>query len=343
MSSPKAAIQPKAEQKEQGQGGHESTASVIAAIVANIAVGIVKFIAAFVSGSSAMISEGIHSIVDSGNGLLILLGLKRSERPADRAHPLGYGQELYFWTLIVSVMIFALGGGFSIYEGISHIRHYDPTEPMGSPIINYVVLVATMIIEGSSLTVALRQFNAARGTKRPLQFIKEAKDPSLFTVVLEDSAAMIGLVIALIGVFISHAVGDPRIDGVASILIGIILCLVAVLLLRETKGLLIGEGLLAQDVGKIERIVEAHPQVVECGRILSLFMGPHDLLLAMDVTFDKSVPADDVVACVSDIEAQIQEEFPDATRIFIETGSLSMTKAQDKRMSEVYGAELKNG
>ncbi|MBO7701812.1 MAG: cation diffusion facilitator family transporter, partial [Eggerthellaceae bacterium] len=230
----------------EGEGpAGESPKAVIAAVLANIAIGIVKFIAAFISGSSAMISEGIHSIVDSGNGLLILFGMKRAERKPDLAHPFGYSMELYFWTLVVAVMIFALGGGLSIYEGIERLIEITPDTKLGDPTLNYIVIAISAIIEGLSLRVALREFNAARGKVKPLRFIRDAKDPSLFTVVLEDSAALTGLLFAFLGTLLGHITGNPVFDGIASVLIGLLLAFVAVILLRETKGLLIGEGLQA--------------------------------------------------------------------------------------------------
>ena len=238
---------------EDGEQHGESPKAVIAAVLANIAIGIVKFIAAGISGSSAMISEGIHSIVDSGNGLLILYGMKRAQRKPDLAHPFGYSQELYFWTLVVAVMIFALGGGFSMYEGISRILSITPETTLGDPTLNYIIIAISAAIEAASLSVALREFNAARGDVAPMRFIREAKDPSLFTVVLEDSAAEIGLLLAFLGTLLGHLTGNPYFDGIASMLIGVLLACVAVILLRETKGLIIGEGFSASELRKVAR------------------------------------------------------------------------------------------
>lgn len=314
---------------------HESTGSVIAAIAANIAVGVVKLIAAAVSGSSAMVSEGIHSIVDSGNGMLILLGQKKSSRQPDLEHPFGYGHELYFWTLVVAVMIFALGGGLSIYEGISRIREIGPGTVLGDPTVNYIVIVAAMLIEGASLRVALKTFNKARGDVRPLAFIKQAKDPSLFTVVLEDSAAELGLVFALLGILCSHLFNMPVFDGIASVLVGLLLVAVATLLLRETKGLLVGEGMRAPELREVESIVERNPYVIECGRILTLYLGPNDLLLTMDVTFKKECSRDDIMQAIDQIEGQIVRRFPQTTRIFIESESLRFTYEQAEQAASV--------
>ena len=305
----------------------ESTASVLAAIAANIAIGIVKFIAAAISGSSAMVSEGIHSIVDSGNGLLILFGMKRAKRKPDLEHPFGYSQELYFWTLVVAIMIFALGGGLSMYEGFNRIMEITPETKLGDPTLNYIILGISAVIEAVSLSVALREFNAARGDMGPLQFIKQAKDPSLFTVVLEDSAAEAGLVIAFLGTFLGHLTGNAYFDGVASLLIGALLACVAVVLLRETKGLLIGEGLRADELAQVIRIVEDDPRVVACGRVLSYYFGPHELLVAIDVTFDEQVSGDAIDEAIDGIEREIVRALPQTTRIFIEPENLQITRS----------------
>lgn len=316
----------------------ESPKAVIAAVLANVAIGIVKFIAAFISGSSAMVSEGIHSIVDSGNGLLILFGMKRAERKPDLAHPFGYSHELYFWTLVVAVMIFALGGGFSMYEGVSHIMHITPKTTLGDPTLNYVIIAISAVIEGVSLSVALREFNAARGDVSPLRFIREAKDPSLFTVVLEDSAAEMGLLFAFLGTLLGHLTGNPYFDGIASVLIGVLLACVAIVLLRETKGLIIGEGLSADELQRVSRLVEADANVVECGRILSLYLGPHDLLVAIDATFAEGTDRDAIDESVDSIERAIVEALPQTTRIFIEPEDLGHTQAAAKRATEAIEA-----
>ena len=305
----------------------ESLAAIIAAILANIAIGIVKFIAAAVSGSSAMVSEGIHSIVDSGNGLLLLFGMKRASRKPDIEHPFGYSHELYFWTLVVAVMIFALGGGFSIYEGIHNLVSIGPDTQLGDPLISYIVIGASFILEGVSLSVALRNFNKARGTTPPMRFIREAKDPSLFAVVFEDSAAELGLIVAFCGVFFGHMFNNPFIDAGASVVIGLLLCVVATILLRETKGLLIGEGLRADEMLEVERVVEADPLIIECGRVLSLYLGPDDLLITIDATFVEGASRDDIAEAIDRIEYEIVSEFPQTKRIFIESESLRETRA----------------
>lgn len=310
----------------------ESPRAIIAAVLANVAIGIVKFIAAFISGSSAMISEGIHSIVDSGNGLLILFGMKRAERKPDLAHPFGYSMELYFWTLIVSVMIFALGGGISIYEGIDRIREITPSTTLGDPTLNYIIIGISAVIEGFSLKVALHEFNEARGSIKPFRFIKEAKDPSLFTVVLEDSAAELGLLLAFIGTFLGHVTGNPYFDGIASVLIGVLLAAVAIVLLRETKGLLIGEGLHPEELERAQAIIESHENVANCGRVLTLYLGPNDLLMTIDVTFAKEMSIGEIDRTVDEVERSLVREFPQATRIFIEPENMRETKRSSEKL-----------
>ena len=324
---------------EQG----ESPRAIIAAVLANIAIGIVKFIAAAISGSSAMISEGIHSIVDSGNGLLILFGMKRSQRKPDLEHPFGYSHELYFWTLVVAVMIFALGGGFSIYEGITRIQEITPETTLGDPLLNYIIIGISAIIEGISLSVALREFNAARGSTKPVQFIREAKDPSLFTVVLEDSAALTGLALAFLGTLLGHLTGNPYFDGIASVLIGLLLAFVACILLRETKELLVGEGLKADELQHLSRIVDANPCVTKCGRILTLYLGPHDLLVTLDVTFVDSATRDDIDHAIDAIERDIVTAFPQTQRIFIEPENLHHTQAGAERIAYLVSKAGRSG
>ncbi len=228
----------------------ESRAAVIAAVIGNLAIAVIKFIAAALTGSSAMISEGIHSLVDTGNGGLLLHGLRRARQPADAAHPFGYGKALYFWTLVVSVSIFGIGGGLSLYEGIAHIRHVAPEVVNSNPTPSYIVLALAALIEGWSFSVALREFNHARGKQGAWQYIRSAKDPSTYTVVLEDAAAMLGLVFAFLGVFFGHLLKNPYLDGAASVAIGLLLMGVAFILAFETKSLLLGEGVDAATLAR---------------------------------------------------------------------------------------------
>src|SRR5512138_859022 len=235
----------------------ESRIAVIAAIAANLIIAIIKFIAAALSGSSAMIAEGIHSLVDMGNGCLVLFGMRQARQPADELHPFGYGKSLYFWTNIVAISIFGIGGGMSLYEGISAIRTVVPGEAMGDPTAAYIVLGISLLVEGASFTVAVREFLRAKGETSGWQYIMQSKDPSLYTVVLEDSAAMLGLLFAFLGIFFGHLLGNPYLDGVASIAIGLLLMSVAWILATRTQGLLVGEGVNPDELADIRRIVES--------------------------------------------------------------------------------------
>ncbi len=303
--------------------------AVLAAIAGNIAVGIVKFIAAAISGSVAMFSEGIHSVVDSGNGILVLFGMKRSKKEPDYLHPFGYGKELYFWTMVVALLIFFMGGVMSMYQGYMSLQSAAAgTKVMGDTTMNFIVLIAGMVIEGFTLAVAVKQFNIARGHVPPLRFIHDTKDPSLYTVVLEDSAAELGLLAALVANIVYVTTGNLYADGIASIFIGVLLCVVGAILLRETKGLLVGEGMKHQSLDEVREIVEADPRVVSCGRILSMYMGPDSLLVTIDATFRGDITARAVLRAVDDIEGKLKARWPQITQVFIEAESLRNVNAQ---------------
>ncbi|MEO6747944.1 MAG: cation diffusion facilitator family transporter [Caldimonas sp.] len=272
------------------------------------------------TGSSAMLSEGIHSLVDSGNGVLLLLGLHLSKRKADRRHPFGYGKELYFWSLIVAVLIFGVGGGVSIYEGILHVLNPVPVE---DPFWNYVILGAAAVFEGTSLVIALRQFWKGKEEKQFLAALRTSRDPTTYTVIAEDSAAMLGLAAAALGIYGSHRLGLPVLDGVASIVIGLLLCGVATLLIHQSRGLLIGEAMALETTREIRRIAEGEGEICRAGAPLTMYFVPGEVLLALDVEFDPSIPADGVQAAVRRIEAAIRERFPDVRRIYIEASSVA--------------------
>lgn len=288
----------------------------------NLIIAIIKFIAAAITGSSAMISEGIHSLVDTGNGGLLLLGMNRAKRPADEGHPFGHGKALYFWTLVVSVSIFGIGGGMSLYEGISHIRHVAPDAVLGDPTVNYIVLGIAVLVEGWSFSVAMREFIRAKGSQKSWEYIRSAKDPSTYTVVLEDSAAMAGLVFAFLGVFFGHLLNNPYLDGAASILIGVLLMAVAFVLAFETKGLLLGEGVDKATLADMRRRIEADPAVSGVGDILTMYMGPHELLVNLGVQFEPGTSVEESREAIGRIEADIAGAYPECTRIYIEAESL---------------------
>ncbi len=304
----------------------ESRKAVFAAIAGNFTIAVVKFIAAALTGSSAMISEGIHSVVDMGNGGLLFFGMRKSEQPADEMHPFGHGKELYFWSLIVAISIFGIGGGMSVYEGIVHIAHPTAVE---DATLAYVVLVLSALIEGWSFLVAFREFRKAKGPLSSLEAIRTGKDPSLFTVVFEDSAAMAGLAVAFAGVFASHYFHLPWLDGAASVVIGLILATVALWLAYESKGLLVGEGAEPEMIEDLQSIVRTDPQVAEVGPILSMYNGPRDLLLNLEVEFRAGISADDVQAAVRRIEDAVTARYPEIKRIFIEVSSLTPGNASE--------------
>jgi cation diffusion facilitator family transporter len=304
--------------------GHGSSkVAVVAAVIGNLVIAVIKFIAAIITGSSAMISEGIHSLVDTGNGGLLLHGMKRAKKPADELHPFGYGKALYFWTLVVSVSIFGIGGGLSLYEGISHIRHVAPGAELYDPTVNYIVLALAAVIEGWSFSVAVREFRKFKGKKGAWQYIKEAKDPSTYTVVLEDSAALLGLIFAFLGIFFGHILGNPYLDGIASMLIGLLLMGVAFILAFETRSLLLGEGVDAATLADMRKRIESDPQVESVAEILTMYMGPHDLLLNLGVCFKQGSTAEQVHESIHRIEKNIQSAYPECLRIYIEAESLA--------------------
>jgi cation diffusion facilitator family transporter len=293
---------------------------IYAAIAANIGIAIAKFIGAALSGSSAMLAEGIHSLVDTGNGFLLLFGIRQSKKKADPEHPFGFGKELYFWSLIVAILIFALGGGMSIIEGIQHVQH--PTT-ITKPLLNYIILTVAIAFEGSALFFAIKSFNKLRGNKPFWQAIRESKDPASFAVIFEDAAALAGLLVAMVGIFLSQALNMPVLDGVASIAIGLILCLTAWFLAYETKELLIGESADPKIQNSIFKIVTSDVAVHNIHSPLTMHLGPHDILVALDVEFEDEHSADEIEAAVRRIETNIREAHPQVKRIYIEAKSLS--------------------
>ncbi len=297
---------------------------IYGALAANIAIAIMKFVAAAFTGSSAMLSEGIHSSVDAVNQMLLLLGIKRSTRPASRIHPFGHGKEIYFWSLIVSILIFGLGGGMSIYEGIKHIQHPETLTNIGW---NYAVLGGAFLFEGVSFIIAIRSLNKEKRIKGSfLKRLHISKDPSHFVVIYEDGAALAGLLVAAIGVFIGSHFDLPVADGVASIVIGLILAFVAVLLTIESRDLLLGESMQSYEVDDIIRMVKQDKNVERMRRPLTMHMAPNDVLLALDVQFDHKLSSSELTATIKRLEKSIREAYPDIQRIYIEAANLTEEK-----------------
>lgn len=297
-----------------------SKTAIAAAIIGNVAIAITKFVAAFITGSSAMISEGIHSFVDTGNGSLMLFGLRQSRKPPDTEHPFGYGKELYFWSLIVSFGIFAVGCGMSVYEGLTHLL--DP-EPLSDPFWNYVVLGFAFVFEGISWLFGWRVFRMSKGRRGILQAIHESKDPSTFLVFLEDSAALMGLVIAALGIFFGRLLNNPYADGVASVLIGLLLGAISIFLALESKGLLIGEGVDSEKLRQIRRLVEADPDVEHVHRVLTMYFGPNEVLLTLEVKFRDELSAPGVREAVARLHKTVRRKHPEINRVFFGSESLA--------------------
>ena len=291
---------------------------IYAALVGNGLISITKFIAAGVTGSAAMFSEGIHSVVDTGNQVLLLYGIHRAKKPASPSHPFGHGKEIYFWSFVVAMLIFALGSGISIYEGIHRVLH---PEPVTNPLVNYIVLGAAMIFEGFAWWFAYRAFRTQQGTRSLVDAVRASKDPIAFVVLFEDSAAMLGLVMAAIGLTLSQVLELPVFDGMASISIGLILGFTAVLLALRTKSLLIGESAdpaLVEDVRKRASELEA---VVAVNEVLTLHMGPNFVLLNVSVDLKDSLPAGKIEEAIDLLTREIRETHPDIKRVFIEAES----------------------
>jgi cation diffusion facilitator family transporter len=299
---------------------HAASKKVIyAAFFGNLLIAATKFFAAAFTGSSAMLSEAIHSLVDTGNQLLLLYGLRRAGKPADSQHPFGYGMELYFWTFVVAIIIFGLGAGVSVFEGLSKIGAPHPVPDIS---VNFIVLGLAGLFEAAAWTVAYREFNRSRGGRGLIEAIRRSKDPAIFTVLFEDTAAMLGLIVAFIGIWLAEALNMPILDGVASIAIGAILAVTAALLAYECKGLLIGEGASAATVDGVRALVSTSGGINAINEVLTMHMGPEDILLTLSVDFSGDLDSDEVEASISDMESRIKETYPEIKRIFIEAQSI---------------------
>ncbi|HEV2503768.1 MAG TPA: cation diffusion facilitator family transporter [Mesorhizobium sp.] len=292
----------------------QSRKVIYAALAGNLGIAIAKFAAAAWTGSSAMLSEGVHSLIDTGNQGLLLYGLKRSEHPPDRSHPLGYGRELYFWAFIVALLIFSLGAGVSIYEGITHILWPQRIE---SPYITYFVLAVSVVFEGTSWVIALKEFRKEKGPGNYLDAVLESKDPATFTVLFEDSAALVGLVIAFVGIFCAQYFDAPRLDGVASVGIGLLLAVVAIILARESKGLLIGEAATPQLQRSILAIADRDDTVDHANGVITVHLSPRQVVANLSLEFVDELRASEIELAVERIEAEIKKHHPEVTSLFV--------------------------
>jgi cation diffusion facilitator family transporter len=297
----------------------ESKQAVIAAIAGNVLIAASKLVAAALSGSAAMLSEAFHSLVDTGNDALMLYGMKRSRVPADAEHPFGYGHELYFWTLVVGILFFALGGGMSIVTGTMHIMEAKLPEDVGW---SYAVIAAAMVFEGASWYYGFKAFRSERRGRGVVETIRASKDPTTFSVLLEDSAALLGLAVAFLGIFLSTTFGAPWIDGASSVLIGVLLCLVAVVMVYESKGLLVGEGMEKGTLEQLREIVRADTSVERVSKLLTLYLGPHEVMLAIELRFRPDLGTEEIRHALARLKRSIQERYPRIRRIFIDTAAI---------------------
>ena len=289
---------------------------VYAALAGNLAIAVTKFIAAGITGSSAMWSEGVHSMVDSGNQALLLYGMRRAQRPPDARFPFGYGKEVYFWSFVVALLVFATGAGLSLYEGIQHLRHPAQIE---NPIVNYVVLGLAVVLEGMPWLAAYRRFSRMRGERGTVEAVQRAKDPTVIAVLFEDSAALAGLLVAFAGIALYQATGNPVYDAGASIVIGVILAVTAMWLAFETKGLLIGESANREVVAEIRRLAERYPEVEKVNEVLTMHMGPEYILANISVNIACDVPRTRAHAILDELDQRIKKSDSRVKRVFIES------------------------
>ncbi len=304
-----------------GGGGEDSMKVVMAALAGNLAIAVLKFGAAYYSKSTAMLAEAVHSVSDTGNQALLIVGMRLALRPADEKHPFGRSGEQYFWPFIVSLLLFAVGGAFAIYEGLHKMHNPGAAASTKQLIAAYVVLGGSVIFESMSWSVAFKEFRAMRQGRTYREVLTDAKDVTVPLVLMEDTAALAGLVVALLGVAISQFAHAPWVDGAASVVIGAILCAVAVFLAFETHGLLIGEGATKADRDRAERIVAKSPSVDRVVEVLTLHIGPSDVILALKVAFSKGITVDELEEAINEIERRVRGEMPHMKRIFVEPDS----------------------
>jgi len=292
-----------------------STKVIIAALIGNSAISITKFFAAFTTGSSAMMSEGIHSLVDTGNQVLLLYGLKQARKPADDEFPFGHGKEIYFWSFVVAILIFAVGSGVSIYEGVLHV--INPVQ-IENPMVNYIVLSLALVFEGGAWFFAFKEFGKVKGKRGYIEAVQRGKDPSMFVVLFEDSAAMLGLLIALIGIWLTQVTGIAVFDGIASILIGCILGGTAIWLAIETKGLLIGERANKEVITGIRQLAESFDEVEKVNELLTMHMGPEYILVNISIRFRRGQLTREIESIIQEIDSAIKAEHEMVKRVFVE-------------------------
>ena len=292
--------------------------AIYAALAGNGIIALIKFLASAYTGSSAMFSEAIHSVVDTGNQFLLLYGIKCSERPADKTHPFGYGMEIYFWSFVVAILLFGLGAGVSVYEGINKIQN---PHPIGNQLVNYIVIGFALFFEGIAFLIAYRELGRNKESKSLMKTIRASKDPTIFVVLFEDFAAVIGLVVAGLGIYLGEVFNLPTLDGIASIIIGLILAITASCLAFEIKGLLTGEAASEEIVVGIKSIIQDESTVLLINEILTMHLGPSDILLNISLDFKDAMSSGNVEETISALETKIKNKFPEIKRVFIEAQS----------------------
>lgn len=304
---------------------------VYAALAGNLAIAVTKFIAAYLTGSSAMLSEGIHSMVDTSNEVLLLYGMRRAARPPDLSHPLGHGRELYFWSFIVALLVFALGAGVSIYEGVQHILRPEPT---GNHATAFVVLGLSFLFEGVSWRVAVKEFGRTKGELGWIAAMRRSKDPTTFTVLVEDTAALLGLVIAFAGIAAGEFLEMPVLDGVASVGIGLVLAVTAAFLARESKGLLIGEEADPALQSDILAVAAADPAVAAANGVLTVQLGPRQVVAALSAEFDDRLSTSQIEAAVARLERAIRARRPEVSALFVKPQTGQTWRERRERLGQ---------
>jgi cation diffusion facilitator family transporter len=321
--------------KGESMASHGGSKRVIyAALAGNLAIALTKFAAALFTGSSAMLSEGVHSLVDTGNGGLLLYGMNRAARPADDTHPLGHGRELYFWSFIVALLVFALGAGVSFYEGVIHILAPEPVE---SPYVNYIVLGLSFLFEGASWRVALREFRQTKGRLGWFEAVKLSKDPSVFTILFEDSAALLGLIVAFAGILGAQLLDMPELDGFASIGIAAILGATAIFLARESKGLLLGEPAAPEVQRRVLDIAQQDPAVQRANGIVSVHIGPEEIVAGLSIEFEDHLTAPEIEACVERLEKRLKADIPAISSLFVKPQTAGTWRHRQRRIGAASG------
>ncbi len=300
---------------------------IYAALIGNALIAVTKFAASVVTGSSAMLAEGIHSLVDTGNQGLLLYGLHKAKKPPDEKFPFGHGKEVYFWSFVVAILIFALGSGISLYEGVHHIIHPQPVE---NPVVNYIVLGLALIFEGGAWYFAFREFSRAKGKWSYVQAVQRGKDPTIFMVLFEDSAAVLGLVVAFLGIWLGQLTGIVYLDGVATVIIGLILGGTAVWLAYETKGLLIGESANREVVQSIREKANQRHNIMHVNEVLTMHMGPEFILVNISVDFRDGITAEQVEQSVAKLDQDIKSDHPFVKRVFVEAEARRVGKMQEE-------------